>query len=317
MSKEQLSEDQVTRLPKDIVQVGVPLKFPVYDAHGQLLMQIGTVVSSEDQLERLYDRGLYLNKKTSSQLLASKKSADTSNDKKAKEEQTESAPVLVSLPLQSVNIGTPIQISPLSDNTNSTKYRVKFLGGLEKSSIICTAPTIDEKSVFIKEHSGFSVQIFSGKEVYNFITTASAVLHKPFPHIHLKYPQGVYSKNIRNNQRVESSIICSLVNHSANETSKSAGKIVDISLGGAMVESNTIAGEIKDEIECIFKLALDDTETLLSLPCVLRNVIEPKEDDDKQKYSHGIQFKEIPFLEKAILQNYIYQLLTGKDLNSL
>lgn len=318
MSEKQLSEGELTSLPKRLIQVGIPLVFPVYDSRGKLLMSAGSIVSSEDQLERLYDRGLYSNKKTIKQFNTDK-STEGAPEKKDKEKEAEPAQKLVDLPLNSIKLGESIQISPLTDNTNSIKYIVKFLGGLEKHSIICTAPTIDEKLIYIKEHAGFLVRLFSGKEVFNFTSSVSAVQNKPFPHIHLKFPQGVYSKNLRNNQRVETSIICSLVNHGSSEfkDKKFAGRIVDISLGGTMIESSSVVGNVNDEIECTFKLKLNNTEVLFSIPSILRNVTEPFEADDTQKNNLGIQFKDIPFQQKAILQNYIYQLLTGHDLNDL
>ena len=70
-------------------------------------------------------------------------------------------------------------------------------------------------------------------------------------------------------------------------------------------------------MECTFKLKLNDKEVLFSIPSVLRNITEPANANSARKYNQGIQFKEISFQDKAILQGYIYQLLTGKDLNNL
>ncbi len=318
MSEQQLSEDQVTSLPKSLIQVGIPIEFPIYDIHGRLLMAEGTIVASEEQLERLLERGLYLNKKSIERLRGGRTKAKD-DGKKESEKEAEPPQKLVDLSLSSIKLGDSIQISPIADDSNNTKYFVKFLGGLEKNSIICTAPTQDEKLVFVREHAGFKVQLFSGREIYNFNTTVSAVHSKPFHHIHLNFPRGVYSKNIRNNQRFSASIICSIDNVSDGEFKdiKSPGRITDISLGGAMVESTKQISNIKDELECTFKLAINDTEMLFSIPCILRNIVKPAEEEKTLRYNHGIQFKELPFHEKTMLQNYILQLFTGKDLSKL
>jgi c-di-GMP-binding flagellar brake protein YcgR len=318
MSEKQLSEDEITSLPKSLIQVGVPLEFPIYDIHGRLLMQAGMVITSEDQLERLHERGLYLNKKTINQLRAGKTKGGAEN-KKDKDKDEEPSQKLVDLPLKLITLGESLQIAPLADETKSTKYIVKFLGGLEKGSLVCTSPTVDEKLIYIKEHSAFRVQLFSGKEVYSFTTTVEAVYNRPYPHMHLKFPRGVYVKNLRNNQRVETNIISSLINKTEGDFKevKSAGRILDISLGGAMIESNTNVGNIGDEIECTFKLVLNKTEVFFSIPSTLRSVTESSETNSIKKYKQGIQFKEIAFQEKAMLQNYIYQRITGKDLSSL
>jgi len=173
--------------------------------------------------------------------------------------------------------------------------------------------------MFIKENSGFLIQLFIGKEVYNFTTTAEAVFNRPYPHMHLKFPHGVYSKSIRSNKRVETSTISSILNDTEGDYKgyKSAGRIVDISLGGAMIESNMGAGNIDDEIECKFKLTISGTEVFFSIPSILRSITETSKAEGPRTYKQGIQFKEIAVHEKVMLQHYIYQLLTGKDLNSL
>ena len=318
MSEQQLSEDQVTSLPKSLIQVGIPIEFPIYDIHGRLLMAAGTIVASEEQLERLLERGLYLNKKSIEQLRGGR-TKGKGDGKKDNEKEAEPPQKLVDLSLNAIRLGDTIQISPVADDTNSTKYFVKFLGGLEKTSIICTAPTQDEKLVFVRENAGFKVQLFSGREIYNFNTTVSAVSSKPFHHIHLYYPRGVYAKNLRNNQRFPTSIICSIDNNTDGDFKdlKSAGRITDISLGGAMIETTKPIGNVKDELECTFKIAINGNEMLFSIPSTLRNIIEPSEEKNNQKYNTGIQFKEIPFQEKTMLQNYLLQLFTGKDLSKL
>ncbi len=317
MSEKQLSEDQITTLPKSLVEVGVPLEFPIYDIRGQLLMQAGMIISSEGQLERLLDRGLYLNKKSVEKLRAGKTTGNTAK----KEEQKEEEPVqkLVKLPLESIKLNESLQISPLTDENESTKYTVKFLGGLPKGSIICTTPKVDDKLIFVKEHAGFRVQLFSGKDVYSFTSIVEAVYNKPYPHLHLKFPSGVYSKNLRNNQRAAANIIASIVNKTEGDfkDKKMPGRIIDISLGGGMVESSTLMGKNGDALECTFKLTVSGTEVFFSIHSILRNVVEPSKSDDGQKFKHGIQFQDIPFQEKMMLQNYVYQLITGNDLSNL
>ena len=84
-----------------------------------------------------------------------------------------------------------------------------------------------------------------------------------------------------------------------------------------MIGTTKPFGNVKDELECTFKIAINGNEMLFSIPSTLRNIIEPSEEKNTQKYNTGIQFKEIPFQEKTMLQNYILQLFTGKDLSKL
>ncbi len=321
MSKKESTREEVRPLPKNLIQIGIPIEYPIYDASGQLLMQVGTIVSTESQLEKLYARGLYLNLK-SVEIIRSKKlerTAKLDGEETKKDNDQPEGETLVDLSLDEINLGESMQISLLTDDTNSTKYLIKYLGGLDKKSIICTLPLVDDKVYYVKEHSGLLVQLFSGKDVYRFTTVVEAVYNRPYPHMHLKFPRDAYTKKLRKNQRIQTNIITSLINKNPGdfENTKSAGRIVDISLGGAMVESTKVAGINNDEIECTFKITINGEEALFAIPSILRSVTEVINSNNTKIYKHGIQFKEIAFEEKAILQNFIFQSITGKNLDDL
>ena len=178
---------------------------------------------------------------------------------------------------------------------------------------------IDDKVMFIKENSGFSVFMFSGKGVYRFNTMVDVVFSRPFPHMCLKFPRHVYFKTLRKNQRVPVNIIASLVNRSANEfeNSKIAGRIIDLSLGGILVESSKINGNVSDVIECTFKINMDGEELVFLIQGVLRSLSTLDQKDGTKLNSYGIQFKDIAFQDKVMLQSYIFQLLTGEKLDDL
>jgi c-di-GMP-binding flagellar brake protein YcgR len=321
MSNPPNKKDAVQPLPKGLVRVGEPIKHPIYDQHGKLLLQVGTIVSSESQLEKLYERGLYLNipqeEHVSEPESAPSNSAHENTERKTTEKPETGK--LTDLSLNGINIGESLQITPLADESANTRYLIKYLGGLDKKSLICTLPEVNERIVYVKEHSGFKVQLFSGKDVYSFTTIVEAVYNRPYPHMHLKFPRDVYSKNLRKNQRIQANIITSLLNKNpgAEENKKTAGRIVDLSLGGAMVESIKTAGQVNDELECSFKIAIDGDEAFLVVPSVIRNIMEASDAKNQPIFKHGLQFKDMSFQDRIILQSFIFQSITGKKLDDL
>lgn len=56
---EDTSPQNLVRLAPGLLDVGKPLPWPVYNEYGQLLVAQGHVIQNENQLERLYQRGLY------------------------------------------------------------------------------------------------------------------------------------------------------------------------------------------------------------------------------------------------------------------
>lgn len=50
----------IQKMQVGTVVVGKPIPFDVYDAEGRLLLNRGYVISTQDQLDRLYERGLFV-----------------------------------------------------------------------------------------------------------------------------------------------------------------------------------------------------------------------------------------------------------------
>jgi c-di-GMP-binding flagellar brake protein YcgR len=309
------------RLPKELIKVGSTVSYPLYDKKGNLLMPEGLVIQSAEQLEALLERGLYLDIETTNKLgLGVKKdSASYVNDDVKEDEDSQQGEVVMQLPFKSLKIGETFQISPLSDQGGAPKYFAKYLGGLDKKSLICTVPTVDEKTIFIKEHTGFLVQLFSGKHVFRFNTIVDAVYSRPYPHMHLMFPREVYANRLRKNQRVTVSIITSMRHLTPTEHGEPliAGRVTDLSLGGLLVEVYKEGAKEGDQIECTFKVTIEGQEVLLVLSGKVKNISTMAASDGRTTYRYGLQFNEMAFQEKLMLQHYIFKAVTGEKLEDL
>jgi len=300
-------------LPKDFLRLGEPLQNSIYDARGHLLLQEGLVLESQSQIDHLYARGLYLdNHAEPAGKLA------TNKEPKAESDRTLATENLTQLAIKNLKVGETLQIKPLAGASGNSQYFVKYIGGIEKKSLICTLPVADDKVIFIKENTAYSVRMFSGKHVYTFNTMVDVVFSRPYPHMHLKYPREVYTNKLRHNQRVSVNIIATMLNKStASENNRISGRIIDLSLGGIMLSAPAAGGKAGDSIECSFKISMKGGEALFMIPGILRNITENKQEDGKLEFQHGIQFGEIAFQEKIMLQNYIFQVLTGDKMDDL
>ncbi len=212
-------------------------------------------------------------------------------------------------PFQTLKVGEIFQLSPQGDFTDAGKYNVKFMGGVDKKSIICTTPSLHDKTLFVKEFSGFSVQFFSGRNVYRFYTVVDAVFNRPYPHMHLMFPKELMVNRLRKNERITVKMIASMRNLMAGErlNTLQSGLLVDLSLCGAMLESNKQGFQEGDQVECSFKLNLEAQDMMLRLKGFVRSVKTAQTLDGKNIYRYGLQFDALPFQEKIVLQNYIFK----------
>jgi len=218
-------------------------------------------------------------------------------------------------PFQTLKMGEIFQLSPQGDFADVGKYNVKFMGGVDKKSIICTAPSLNDKTLFIKEFYGFSVQFFCGKNVYRFNTVVDAVFNRPYPHLHLMFPKELMVNRLRKNERISVKMIASMRNLTAGErfNSLQSARLVDLSLCGAMLESNKQGFQEGDLIECTFKLNLEAQDMMLGLKGFVRSVKTEKMVDGKNIYRYGLQFDTLPFQEKIVLQNYIFKTMATES----
>ena len=136
------------RLPKEFIKIGSPMAYPLFDKKGNLLIPEGLLVESESELDALYERGLYLDMESSQKigLLKQRDATDYVNDN-IKDDEASSLSTVTSFPFQKLKVGEIFQLSHQGDFTDSTKYNVKYIGGVDKKSIICTVPTINDKNL--------------------------------------------------------------------------------------------------------------------------------------------------------------------------
>jgi len=305
------TKEKFKRLPKEFIKIGSPINYPIFDKKGNLLIPEGLLVESEDEADTLYERGLYVDLESSKKIgLIKKKDASSyvNEDVKDEEDRASNQITAANFPLQSLKVGEVFQLSQQGDLANAPKLMAKYIGGVDKKSIICTVPTINDKTLFIKEFIGFSVQFFSGKNVYRFNTVVDAVFSRPYPHMHLMFPKELTVNRLRKNQRIPVNLIVSIKNLTTGTrfNDLQSGRFVDLSLGGYMVESYKGDLQSGDAVECSFKINLEEQDVLLVVHGMVRSVSKTQSSDGKTLYRYGVQFDEIPFQEKIVLQNFIF-----------
>lgn len=282
---------------KDEIQLGKPLKWPVYDQNNVLLLKEGSIVQTPHQLERLSQQGLFRNLLWSPPRRANK--ADVvGDDTPQSQKHTDFASI-------NFKIGDTFQVH-FSENEADLFY-VKYIGYLENSGIIVSTPSSDGGLVLIKEHQCLVVRAFSGKSIYTFPVLVTKSASSPFPHIHLAYPKQITVTHVRKSRRVKSKIIGTM--NIANE--KVACVITDLSTTGAMVESTRTAS-IKhsgDNVQLSMKLTVGDDDVYLTLNTLIKSV-----RDVGGKHTYGVEFVDLTIQDKLALQTYVYQSILGQPL---
>ena len=209
-----------------------------------------------------------------------------------------------------LQVGESIQLQP-RDGEAGKRLHSKVIGYLPGRSLLVTTPHVKDKVMIIREGQPFVVRMMLGNRIVGFASTVLRVCARPYPYLHLSFPDEMEQIVVRQAQRVRVKLFASLKNDNpefASEKPRSA-TIVDISTSGAMVTSSEQLGEVDDEVllTCVFKIA--DTDKLLAIPAVLRNVHSDLSHDGtrEETYYHGLEFKVKEQTDVIALYGFVYE----------
>lgn len=293
---------------KQEIEIGKPMPWAVYDADHNLLLNYGVTITTEHQVEVLIEKGLFREQPrrvaaASTTRPASEKAAPAGTKTM---ETSESLDALKLMP------GDTLQLQPMIDG-QTERYTVRVIGLMRAKSVLVTAPLIDGKLIFIREAQPFLIRAFSGQNVYAFKAKVLKAQHTPFPYLHLSYPDSVQVMRIRKAMRAPAQIIVALSDKDS-AASLGAGRIVDISVGGARMHLGRDVQVRGEDITVAFKVILDDHEEYITTRAAVRSVSEEDDEQGKPVRVVGIQFDTLLPQQRLAIMNLVYQHLLKETL---
>lgn len=207
--------------------------------------------------------------------------------------------------------GDALQLQPLAEGHNE-RFTVRVIGLMKPKSVLVTSPVIDGKLIFVREAQPFLVRAFSGLNVCAFKTKVLKSNHSPFPYLHLAYPEIVQVMRIRKAVRAHVQLITSITDQEGGKQ-LAAGKIVDLSVGGARILSTAPIGNKDQKVFISFKVKLDDIEEYIQVGAIIRALSQEEDDDGRKVSVAGVQFEELVQSHRLIIMNLVYQYLLKEN----
>lgn len=284
------------------IELGKPLAFAVYDADHNLLLNRGVVVRSDHQVEVLLDKGLFRERIRE---LAGHVSARLDSDKPVEEPPGKPREECLSFEAIKLMPGDALQLQSMLEG-QTERYTVHVIGVMKPKSVLVTAPSVDGKLIFVRDGQTYLVRAFSGLNVCAFKARVLKSQLQPFPYLHLSYPDSVQAMRIRKTMRAPANIIVA-VHANEGERQIGAGKLVDISVGGAKMLTSTQLGHKGDTLWLSFKVRLGDMEEYVKTPVVIRSQGTEDDEQGKRMLALGVQFGELAQAQRLIIMNLVYQ----------
>jgi c-di-GMP-binding flagellar brake protein YcgR len=211
-----------------------------------------------------------------------------------------------------LQVGDDLQLQYV-DGEHKNRHHVKVIGYLVGKSIVVTSPHNRGKVALLREGQPFVVRLLSGNRVMGFNTTVLRSSARPYPYLHLEYPDHIEQTVVRKAQRVRVKLVSFVTNDKPDFHAEKPipAVISDLSTSGAMLVSSQYLGEIGDVVSLAIQFTVAGVNQSLKIHAFVRNV---REDDDVPEggechFYHGLEFQPLAQTELLALHGYVYEQL--------
>lgn len=204
-------------------------------------------------------------------------------------------------------IGDVLQLQHAPPSENQDRYAVKLVGYLPEQSLVITTPRKQGKAILTREGQAFTVRLLQGSNIFGFVARVLSVYSKPYPHLHLAYPEDVESAVVRNAPRATTKLSAVIHNTRDQEEKKEdqPAIVIDLSSTGASLLLPEKLGEIGDMVQLLLSLEVCGGEDKLQVLGTIRNIRDHALSDTQNNYVHGIQFKGLDRFQQLLLCSFV------------
>ncbi|MES9831122.1 MAG: flagellar brake protein [Candidatus Thiodiazotropha sp. DIVDIV] len=198
-----------------------------------------------------------------------------------------------------------LQFAPPADNQD--RFSATLVGFLPGQSLVITTPRKSGNPIIIRDGQSFTVRMLQGSNIFGFVARVLHVSSKPYPHIHLAYPDDVESAVVRNAPRVPTELPAIVIKPQGESGEDLQRKVIisDISSTGARVIDTQELGKVGSVIHVSQTLSVCGGSDVLKVLAVIRNIRETPGPEGTIRYLHGLEFRGLNRFQQLILCSYV------------
>lgn len=206
-----------------------------------------------------------------------------------------------------LNVGDRLQLEPPAQ-LKAGRCIVRVLGYLENVSLLVTAPFENGVYLPLLENEAVFLRGFSRCYAFGFASTIQKICKLPFNYLHLSFPSVIQGSVIRKSLRVKTRIVATVTVPDGVAVVTQTGTITNLSATGAQLIAKKFLGDVGEQIKLAFKVNLHNMDTYLTMAGTIRRILPGKEcDGEDSQSSYGIEFCDLQFSDRVVLQSLIYQ----------
>ena len=219
-----------------------------------------------------------------------------------------------------LTLGTVLQVQATVPH-DAPRYSVRLIGALPGSSLVVTSPTVGGKVQIIREGQRFAVRGLEGERVVGFVTQILFASMRPYPHLHLDYPDEVEQIVVRNASRVSVALPAAVRNTARPHESGDLvdAVLVDLSETGTKIASDKPLGDTDELLHILFQLTVSGGVEELGLLGDIKNVaerIEERLDGPRSVHYTGVKFRTLSRFQQVLLHAWVTDRVLRETLRS-
>lgn len=286
---------ELAPLHRQDVPIGVPMHFPLFDAHHTLLLSEGQCIQNEQQLDSLLEIGIYR---------ASNWQIAHHGGHPASDLHHEAAAHINTFAQLKLQPGASLHLR-IADENSDGYAALKLLGWQDKDDLIVSATDRSGTTFAPPPGTLLEGKLLAGKGIATFKTIVRSNCTSPYPYLHLTYPETMEVRQLRKNLRVTVTLAARA---SSNQDAISHEcSIANLSACGGMLELPQLFARIGDELLLLLSLPAAGQEHTLALRAIVRNL--HTHGDTHPVVRYGLEFMDTAAAERLVVEHYIFQMM--------
>lgn len=205
------------------------------------------------------------------------------------------------------SVGSVMHLQPTLPE-NSLRFPVSVLGYQTDRSLIVTTPMIKGKVQIVREGLAYYVRMLFGDSVKAFTTKVLVSAVKPYPHLHLEFPQEFESINVRNSSRVTISLPAMVTNTAVADSGEMPAELCDMSSSGAAIlMGGRPYAQVGDTLKIAFELNLLGSKEIMDMSVIVRRVIQHKPQNGLSRYFYGLEFANVNRYQQLVVHGWVLE----------
>jgi c-di-GMP-binding flagellar brake protein YcgR len=205
------------------------------------------------------------------------------------------------MPLKALGLRTGMALQTRRLVEGATKKESQFFGAIESKGVMVGPMGAEGVKTELEEGEICVVRGFTGQYEFSFLSKVLQTFQKPFAYALLAYPAQVDATLVRQSMRTKTSWPTTVqvpAKNDAPETSPMTATLVDISMQGAMIKTESALSTVGDKVHLCIAMNFDNAPAPLNVVASICHNNRSLKDDN---FYIGLAFTNLTQQDKLLL----------------